>query len=117
MATQIWEICLTAFAVFVGSFAPVMIKKGLNQITKMRISSLITSKYVISGIIIYGAAFILYIPALKSGDLSILYPIASSSYIWASLLSVKMLGEKMNPVKWCGILIIIFGVVLIGWGR
>ena len=58
----------------------------------------------------------LFIPALRGGDLSILYPFVSLSYIWVALLSVRFLGEKMNKYKWIGIALIILGVSFIGIG-
>jgi len=58
----------------------------------------------------------IFIPALRGGDLSVLYPFVSLSYIWVMLLSIKMLGEKMTKLKWLGILLIISGVSLIGLG-
>ena len=64
----------------------------------------------------YAVGTILFIPALKGGDLSILYPFVALAYVWVSLLSVKFLGEKMNLVKWIGIALIIIGVSLIGIG-
>jgi len=45
-----------------------------------------------------------------------LYPILSIGYVWISLFSIIFLEEKMNMDKWLGILLIIFGVVFIGFG-
>ena len=64
----------------------------------------------------YALGTVLFIPALKGGDLSILYPFVALTYIWVSLLSVKFLGEKMNFMKWMGISLIIVGVSFIGIG-
>jgi len=58
----------------------------------------------------------MFIPALKGGDLSILYPFVSVTYVWVALLSVRFLGEKMNKFKWIGIAMIILGVSFIGIG-
>jgi uncharacterized membrane protein len=68
------------------------------------------------GVIFYILGIGIFMFALKGGDLSILYPAVSISYIWVCLFSVKMLGEKMNRKKWLGILTIMLGVVLISLG-
>jgi len=68
------------------------------------------------GIALYAVGTALFIPALKGGDLSILYPFVSVTYVWVALLSVKYLGEKMNKYKWAGITLIILGVTFIGIG-
>ena len=56
---------------------------------------------------------VLFIPALRGGDVSVLYPLISTQYIWASFWSVKWLGARMNGLKWIGIALIIGGVTLI----
>ena len=70
-----------------------------------------------AGVALYGAGTVLFIPALKGGDLSVLYPFVALVYIWVSLLSVKFLGEKMNKFKWAGVALIIIGVTFIGLGH
>lgn len=63
----------------------------------------------------YGLSALIFVYMLKFVEVSILYPIVSTSYIWISLFSIKILNEKMNKLKWIGILLIIFGVSLIGF--
>ena len=104
MTTQTWAILLV-----------VMLKKASAR-KLSKISSLIKNYYLFGGVALYALGTLLFIPALKGGDLSILYPFVSLSYIWVSLLSVKFLGEKMNKYKWVGILLIILGVTFIGFG-
>ena len=72
--------------------------------------------HLFGGVILYALGTIFFIPALKGGDLSVLYPFVALGYIWVSLLSVKFLGEKMNKFKWIGISLIIIGVTFIGLG-
>jgi len=59
-----------------------------------------------------GVAFLFFLAALRLGDLSLVYPLTSASYLWISLFSAKLLGERMNIFKWCGILLIVAGIVL-----
>jgi drug/metabolite transporter (DMT)-like permease len=68
------------------------------------------------GLFFYGIGTVLFIPALKGGELSVLYPLISTTYIWVSLWSMRMLGEKMNSLKWIGVALIMGGVSLIGLG-
>ena len=72
------------------------------------------NKKLIAGLSLYAIATIIFIPALKGGELSVLYPFVALSYVWVSLLSVRFLKERMNIHKWLGILLIIIGVILIG---
>ena len=57
---------------------------------------------------------VLLILALKDGELSILYPIISLSYVWVNLLSMYFFHEHMNFWKAVGIALIIGGVGLLG---
>ena len=115
MATQFWAIGLVISATLIGAFGPILLKKASAK-KLSKISSLATNYHLFGGVALYAIGTLLFIPALKGGDLSVLYPFVSVSYIWVSLLSVKFLREKMNKLKWLGILLIIIGVSFIGIG-
>ncbi len=115
MATELWAILLVISATLVGAFGPILLKKASAK-RLSQISSLMTNYSLFGGVALYALGTLLFIPALKGGELSVLYPFVSLSYIWISILSVKFLGEKMNRIKWMGIAFIILGVSLIGIG-
>jgi len=115
MPAELWAIGLVISATLVGSFGPILLKKASTK-KLSNISSLMKNYHLIGGVALYALGTILFIPALKGGDLSILYPFVALTYIWVSLLSVKFLGEKMNSIKWFGIMFIILGVSFIGIG-
>tara|TARA_Y100000310_G_C20390309_1_gene672427 strand:- start:42 stop:392 length:351 start_codon:yes stop_codon:yes gene_type:complete len=115
MATELWAIGLVILATFVGAFGPILLKKASAK-KLSKISSLISNYHLFGGVSLYAIGTMLFIPALKGGDLSILYPFVALGYVWVSLLSVKFLGEKINLMKWMGIVFIIIGVSFIGIG-
>ena len=115
MATQLWAIGLVILGTLVGAFGPILLKKASAK-RLSKISSLMANYHLFGGVILYALGTIFFIPALKGGDLSVLYPFVALGYIWVSLLSVKFLGEKMNKFKWIGISLIIIGVTFIGLG-
>ena len=115
MATQLWAIGLVVSATLIGAFGPILLKKAsAKKLSKL--SALATNYHLFGGVALYAIGTLLFIPSLKGGDLSVLYPFVSLSYIWVSLLSIKFLGEKMNKYKWIGIALIIIGVSFIGIG-
>jgi len=114
MATQLWAIGLVLFAQLIGAFGPIYLKRSSKQFN-LSFNGLFRNYNLIIGVFFYALATIIFIPALKGGELSVLYPMVSTVYIWVSLLSIKMLKEKMTKYKWLGIIIIIFGVILIGF--
>lgn len=78
--------------------------------------SLITNYELIAGMVLYAIGGILLILSFRGGEVSVLYPIIATSYIWVSFLSIYFLGEVMNIFKWLGVFTIIAGIVLIGLG-
>ena len=116
METQLWSVGLVISATLVGAFGPILLKTASSK-RLSKISHLIRNYHLFGGIFLYALGTVLFIPALKGGDLSVLYPFVALSYIWVSLLSVKFLGEKMNKMKWIGIAMIILGVSFIGFGH
>jgi multidrug transporter EmrE-like cation transporter len=114
MSTQLWEIGLIVIASLFNGAAPSFLKRGVDSIKKFSIKNFISSKDIYIGVILYGLSIVVSIPAFKGGEISVLYPIFSLIYIWACLFGVKLLGEKMNKLKWLGIGLIIVGSTIIG---
>lgn len=66
-----------------------------------------------TGFILYGVSAVGFIIALKHGRLSLLYPVIATSYVWVTLLSSWVLGEKITSQHWIGIALILSGIVVI----
>jgi uncharacterized membrane protein len=64
------------------------------------------------GLCALGGYFI--IQAYRLGDLSVIQPMNSISYIFSTIISVVLLGEVITVQKVIGILLIILGVIFIG---
>ena len=97
----------------VGSFASITLKKGTNLYA---VRELWKGKHLWIGLTLYGLSVVFYLLALPREELSVLYPLVSMNYLFTTLFSVHMLGEKMNKWKWYGLGGIIIGVVLSGFG-
>lgn len=80
------------------------------------IGVLVTDYPLIIGLVMYGFGAALMILALRHGELSVLYPVISLSYVWVAILSVLIFHESMNAIKIAGIAIIILGVAILGRG-
>ena len=115
MSTKLWSILLVLFTTLLTSSAQILWKIGSATLT-FDIIGLLKNYYLIGGILLYIVGGALIIISFRGGEVSVLYPIIATSYIWVSLLSVKFLGEIMNKFKWVGIASIIMGIILIGYG-
>tara|TARA_Y100000031_G_C7990390_1_gene278905 strand:+ start:191 stop:538 length:348 start_codon:yes stop_codon:yes gene_type:complete len=114
MTTQLWAIGLVLLSTLLGSLGPIFLKKAAKDM-HLNLKS-VKNPYFIGGVIFYGIGTVLFLPALKGGELSVLYPLVATIYIWVALLSMWLLGEKMNKFKWTSIALIILGIFFIGLG-
>jgi drug/metabolite transporter (DMT)-like permease len=78
------------------------------------VKALVTDAPLILGFAAHSMNALLLILALRDGELSMLFPIISLSYVWVSLLSMYFFHEPMNVWKALGILLVIGGVGLLG---
>ena len=116
MATKIWAALLVLFTTLLTSSAQIFYKLGSQTLVLRELSAIFTNYYLIGGLLLYAVGGTLMILSLRGGEVSVLYPIMATSYIWVSFLSTRFLGEAMNGFKWLGIASIMAGIVLIGFG-
>jgi multidrug transporter EmrE-like cation transporter len=116
---ELWAVALVVVACFVGSFGPILIKKGTATLHRQGgiVKSLFaaaTNVKLVAGICVYGISQVLFVPALRGGDLSILYPLVAVGYVFVSIWAVVLLKERMTVLKWAGIFMVLVGVTLVG---
>ncbi len=69
---------------------------------------------LLPGFIIYGIGAIVMTIGLGYGELSVLQPMNSLSYVFALILTVVVLSEPVSPLMVIGVFVIIAGVMLMG---
>lgn len=101
------------------SVAQTFIKKGLNNtgMSSVTFANLLefmsrsaSSCFVWAGVLIFIINFFIWITVLSRVDLSVAFPVGSTSYIFVPILAMIFLYEAINPVRWVGILLIIAGI-------
>lgn len=97
-----------------GVSAQFMIKTSANSLAVITPQALLTNWALWLGLALYGVSTGLLILALRDGELSLLYPVISLTYVWVTILSVLVFNESMNAFKLCGISIVCLGVALLG---
>jgi len=95
-----------------GGVAQVLFKKATESF-KLNIIALLQNYWLIAGFVLYGMAFVGYLLALRYGDVSMLYPLIASSYIFVCILSWIFLKESITFLKVLGNIGIIVSVYLI----
>lgn len=115
MATELWAVALVTLAALIGSFGPIFLKRGSKDFV-LNLKKLITNYDLFLGIFFYAVSTALFVPALRGGELSVLYPLVATIYVWVSIWSSMFLKERMTRKKWFGVALIIIGVTLVGLG-
>ena len=108
-------IMLMMFCTLFTSTGQILWKMGVSQIDFANLLTVFNLPFLL-GFVSYGLGAILMLIAFKSGELSILYPIVATSYVWVTLLSPFFFAEIISPLKWVGIVIIVLSVSVLGFG-
>jgi len=109
MKTQMWAVALVAFCTILTSLGQYFYKLAANSLVLAFPDILLnTNRWM--GMVLYGTS------ALRGGDLSVLYPVVSLSFIWVTLLAMFFLSEPLTIPKIGGICCILGGIWLIGSG-
>jgi drug/metabolite transporter (DMT)-like permease len=112
---------LAVSATFITAAAQILIKTGSGHIGERAtlmdtLISLITVPQLFAGYALYGVVTVIMVLALRHGELSVIWPIISLSFVWVAILSVLIFHEEMNWEKIGGIAVIITGVAIMGMG-
>ena len=115
MATKLWAMGLMLFTTIFTSIAQVLYKKGADQLA-WSFEGIFQNHFLLIGLSIYAFASIIMIIAFKGGEVTVLYPIIATSYIWVTILSIFFFNEVINIFRWIGVSSIFLGIVLISLG-
>lgn len=100
--------------------AQLLIKIGANRLSHAGLMATLIGIFTIpplfAGYGLYGVFTVLFVYALRHGEVSVLYPIIALGYVWVAILSAFVFHETMNPLKVVAIAIIVAGVAVLGWG-
>jgi len=99
-----------------GVAAQYFIKTSGMQMTTISLPVLLANWSLWAGLSLYGFSTVLLILALRDGELSLLYPVISLTYVWVTIMSVMVFHESINVFKIAGIAVICAGVALLGKG-
>ena len=109
-------VVLVFTCTILGAAAQILMKIGMAHF-RPDVLALVTNLPLIAGYALYGINTLLLVLALREGELSTLYPIIALTYVWVTLLSYTLLGEKPSLLKDVGIASIVVGVAVLGRGE
>ena len=113
----IWIVICCTLLVAVSQY---LIKVGANHLSHAGLMGTMVGIFAIpqifAGYCLYGIFTVLFVYALRHGELSILYPLIALSYVWVTITAVFAFHDHMNPLKIAGLVVIVTGVAVLGWG-
>lgn len=112
--TQQQSIALVCGCTVLGAGAQILMKTGANVLVGINPIDILANPPLFAGYCLYGLSTVLLVLALRDGELSILYPVISLSYVWVTILSVWFFDEQINPLKVIGVSLIVAGVAVFG---
>jgi multidrug transporter EmrE-like cation transporter len=110
------SVLLISSCTLISAAAQILIKIGVNGVTKVDPIALASNLPLVAGYALYGIFCLMMILALREGELSLLYPIISLAYVWVTVASYFIFHDTINPLKLTGIVTIMFGVAMLGRG-
>lgn len=115
MKTPLESILLIMVASFIGSFGAVFLKAGAGRLNGLR--GLFSNYRLALGVGFFLLSSYFFVLGLKRGELSILYPLVSLSYLWTMLWSRIFFKEPFTKRKFYGLGLIVLGIVFVGLGN
>ena len=114
------SIALIVLCTVVGAAAQILMREGANylpaEVSAGLAFSVLTNWPLLAGYVCLGLNTGLLVLALRDGQLSVLYPIIALTYVWVAILSPMFFADSLNALKVIGIVSIVAGVSLIGFG-
>lgn len=97
-------------------FLVTLIIAAAQYLLKIGLATGFINIYTLGGAALYAIGSFVMILAFKGGDVSTLYPVIATSYIWVTLVSFFILHESVHILRWTGVGVIIAGITLVGLG-
>jgi multidrug transporter EmrE-like cation transporter len=108
------SVLLVFLCTIIGAAAQILLKIGAQQLVSPNPIKMLMNPWLFCGYALYGMSTVLLILALRKGQLSLLYPVISLTYVWVSILSLLIFREAMNIYKALGLAIVVAGVAILG---
>lgn len=114
-------LLIVGICVILGVIGQMFMKVGMNQLGKItareifstKLFSVLSNKFVFTGVVFYGVASILWLSVLSMEEVSYIYPLIGSGYILVAILSWVFLKENVTLMRFVGIILISMGAYMI----
>lgn len=113
-STPLSSILLVFFGSVLGSIGMVFLKKASAHLHKGFLHIINVNAALGVGLFLLSSVF--YIKGISQGQLSVLYPMVSLSYVWAIVWAKLFFHEQFTKQKFVGLGLVLVGVICVGLG-
>jgi drug/metabolite transporter (DMT)-like permease len=79
----------------------------------MYFAQALSNPYVIAGTVFNAVFYFLLLTSLSWTGVTVALPLSALEYGFAAMLAVTILQEQVTPLRWVGIILVVFGIILI----
>ena len=114
MKTPALSIIFFIVAAALGAIGQFLYKSGAERATDGALSYVLNTR-ILTGVGCYIGVMVLFVAAFKKGgELTVLYPIYASTFIWAAIIACLAYGTPIKPANIAGMIVLVFGMYLMG---
>jgi drug/metabolite transporter (DMT)-like permease len=113
--TPLISIVLVMTGSVIGSMGAVFLKMGAEPLRYGWRNALNLKLAAGVGFFLFSSIF--YLLGIRKGELSVLFPMVSISYVLGAFWSKVFFGEEFTKMKFLGLALIMIGVVFVGLGK
>jgi drug/metabolite transporter (DMT)-like permease len=115
LTTPVSSMALVLGGSVIGSIGAVFLKSGAMALGK-HWSTLLLNWRLVVGVLTYLLSSVLFVKGMSHGELSVLFPMVSLSYICSLVWSKLLFNETVTKAKVYGIGMILVGIICLGLG-
>jgi drug/metabolite transporter (DMT)-like permease len=109
-----------------AAYGQILVRRGMLQVGSLENYApwpvityfwhALCNPYVIGGTILNAVFYFLFLAALSWTGVTVALPMSAIEYGFAAILAIMILKENVPPIRWMGIAMVVFGVILIARG-
>lgn len=119
-----FALILVSICIVFTVVGQILMKYGMQQVGEITsvqqlfnfntILSIFTNLYIVGGILCFGLMLVIWLAAMSTLDISLMYPLTSLVYVLIAAAACVFLHENISLVRWGGIFLVTGGCLLIG---
>jgi dolichol-phosphate mannosyltransferase len=102
----------------IGAIAQLLLRLGVMGFSGESLVQTLIAAFqqplVLGGLVLYAVSSALWLGVLSRMNLSVAYPLGAMGYVLVVMLAAVS-GEPVPGARWLGVMLIVLGVMLIGW--